>query len=274
MKIKAGMRIGISSCLIGESVRYDGGHKRIRTIIDTLAPVAELLPTCPEVELGMGIPRPPLILVEGMPGELRMVTASGEGQDYTERMADLAAEVRTDRLAGISGCIFKARSPSCGVGDVPVFNPRGDIVRTNSFGLFSGIIQRMMPNLPVADENSLAMAADIRQFVERAFVFRAWIDNAIETDEQLNQFHRQVREHAAVRSASLAEELDQIAACVPDEGLTACFERYFALLMSGLKTPPIHAGRANSLHAKIERTCAAVRGAGLRGDDMQDCSLR
>ncbi len=252
------MKIGISSCLIGERVRYDGRHKRNDAIIDTLLPVAELIPVCPEMELGMGVPRPPLTLTQNMSGDVRMVTRGDERQDYTHQMEKFAVESCAGSLAGISGYIFKAKSPSCGIGDVPIFNIRGDVVLENSFGLYARGIHRILPNLPITDEMSLTTMANIHQFVERAFVYSIWLDSEIRTDEELREFHQQVRVHAAARNENFVTELDQMADGTMGEDLTARIERYIATLMSGLETLPTDSGHAEALRAEIERNLPPV----------------
>lgn len=253
MKKRTGMKIGISSCLIGERVRYDGGHKRNEMIIDALLPVTELVPVCPEMELGMGVPRPPLALAQDMSGDVRMVTRDGGKQDYTHQMEKFAVEKCADSLAGISGYIFKAKSPSCGIGDVPLINVGGDIMRTNSFGLYACKIHRMMPNLPITDEIRLATLADIHQFVERAFVYSTWLESEIRTDEELRDFHRQVRAHAAVRNENFAAELDRMVDGTTGKDLTARTEHYIVTLMSGLERLPADTDHVEALRAEIER---------------------
>ena len=246
MKTGTGIKIGISGCLIGEKVRYDGGHKRNSMIVDSLAPVATLIPICPEVELGMGVPRPPLALVKDMSGDVRMITRDGGNHDFTYRMEQFAVQICIGRLCGISGYIFKARSPSCGVGDVPVHNVCGDVVLENSFGLYARSIHQIMPNLPITDEKRLATPADIDHFVERAFVYRAWLKGQVQTEKVLRNFHRQVRSHAAARCETFATELDQLVDGTEIEDSTALVERYIAALMGGLETPAAQAGHINN----------------------------
>ncbi len=254
------MKIGISSCLIGERVRYDGRHKRNATIIDALEPLAELIAICPEMELGMGVPRPPLALVQDKSGGLSMIACDGERQDYTFQMEKFAVEISTDRLAGIGGYIFKAKSPSCGIGDVPVINLYGDIVQKNSFGIYARNIHRRMPNLPVTDENRLETLPEIYEFVERVFVYTTWLENEIRTDDELRKFHRQVRARAAARNATFAGELDQIVDGSSGEDSSVRIGRYIDVLMSGLEAPLTDTSHTEALRAEIEQTLSTASG--------------
>jgi len=148
MAIPRRPRIGVSACLLGELVRYDGGHKRSATLVDLIGPQAELVPVCPEVEVGMGTPREPLQLVVSDRG-VRMMTV-GTGIDYTDRLNDWAGHrVRELERAGLDGYVLKSASPSCGL-EVPVLSERSE-----SKGLFAAMLMRELASLPVIDEKRL-----------------------------------------------------------------------------------------------------------------------
>src|SRR5438093_8568967 len=118
------VRVGISQCLLGENVRYDGGHKLDRMLVETLGRSVEWVPVCPEVEVGLGTPRDPMRLV-GDPHAPRLVTIN-TGVDHTDTMNRFAQQrVRELEALNLSGFIFKSASPSCGIGRVPLFNARG-----------------------------------------------------------------------------------------------------------------------------------------------------
>jgi uncharacterized protein YbbK (DUF523 family) len=158
-------RVGVSACLLGEQVRYDGGHKRNATVIDLTGPHVELVPVCPEVEVGMGTPREPLNLVHDG-SRLRMVTAHTR-IDYTDRMIDWARRrVRELERAGIDGYILKSGSPSCGLG-VPALGERSE-----SNGLFADVLLTSLPSLPVIDEKRLEDPHARTEFLERVVAYR------------------------------------------------------------------------------------------------------
>jgi len=148
-------RVGVSACLLGEAVRWDGRHKREEWIVRDLAAVVTLVPVCPEVEMGLGVPRPPIRI----DGDGRLVTVDG-GVDLTARMARFAAD-RLAALEGIAGFVLKANSPSCGKTGVP----HGD--HATGPGLFAAALLRRFPDLPVEDEVRLRDPAIRAAFLRR-----------------------------------------------------------------------------------------------------------
>lgn len=151
-------RVGISACLLGERVRYDGGDKRDDWLVDVLGPRVEWIAVCPEVEAGLGTPRPPMNLVRTAAGGVVLMTTTLQPeltetmQRYSERRAGQLAAARLD------GYVLKAGSPSCGM-------DLGDAGR----GLFAGALIERMPDLPVVDERQLADPIARERFVDRVF---------------------------------------------------------------------------------------------------------
>jgi uncharacterized protein YbgA (DUF1722 family)/uncharacterized protein YbbK (DUF523 family) len=166
------IRIGVSSCLLGEKVRYDGGHKLDRYITETLGQYFEYIPVCPEVEYGLPTPRESLRLV-GDPVAPRLVTVR-TGVDHTEGMKRWA-EGRLDQLGReeISGFIFKSRSPSSGLRDVKIYPPSG-IPTNNGVGLFAVAFVRRNPLTPVIDDGRLHDPGLRETFIDAVSVFRRW----------------------------------------------------------------------------------------------------
>jgi uncharacterized protein YbbK (DUF523 family) len=164
------IRIAISSCLLGESVRYDGGHKRDQSVIDAFGTLVEWVPVCPEVEMGLSIPREPIQVVKADAGPLRLIGAE-TGSDYAGRMREYATP-KLDALAalGLCGYIFKSRSPSCGLRDVPVFDREGRLRQTGR-GMFAAAITERFPDLPVADEARLSDATARDEFLQRVLAY-------------------------------------------------------------------------------------------------------
>jgi uncharacterized protein YbbK (DUF523 family) len=168
--VTARPRVGISRCLLGDEVRYDGTHRRDETVIAWLGPRVEWVPICPEVEIGMGTPREAIQLVKSADGvrsldaRVRLIGVES-GTDWTARMHAWAAARVQDLVAlGLSGYVFKARSPSCGIGDVVIRDAGND---GRGRGLFAEAVIQAFPDLPVADEASLADAAVRATFLER-----------------------------------------------------------------------------------------------------------
>lgn len=156
-------RVGISSCLLGENVRYDGTNKRVA--LWNLGEIFEWVPVCPEVEIGLGVPREPIELVRDG-DEVRLLGVSSEA-DHTESMRTFA-DRRLERLAalGLHGYIFKARSPSCGPDAVPVAGSE-----EKRAGMFAEAVLARLPGLPVAHEEHLAQPAARRRFAARVLAY-------------------------------------------------------------------------------------------------------
>ncbi len=161
----APIRLGISSCLLGDEVRFDGGHKRDDFLVETVGPLVEWVPVCPEVELGLGVPREPMHLVR-RDGEIRLVGTRSE-KDHTDEM-EAYARCRVAELVdhGLHGYVLKARSPSCGLGDVM---PRiaDEDASEPTVGRFAAVLIETFSGLPVEDEERLRNPAHRRAFLER-----------------------------------------------------------------------------------------------------------
>ena len=168
------IKLGISACLLGRPVRYDGGNKLDTFLRDTVGRSVEYAPVCPEAEAGFGIPREPMQL-EGDPkfhGTPRMMTIETR-RDMTEAMVSWA-EKRLDELAkdGLSGFILKSRSPSCGVGSTPLFGEAGEVDTVS--GIFARMLIKRFPLLPVTDEARLTGPGEREDFFIRVFTPEMW----------------------------------------------------------------------------------------------------
>ncbi|MBW2071885.1 MAG: DUF523 and DUF1722 domain-containing protein [Deltaproteobacteria bacterium] len=194
------LRIGISSCLLGHRVRYDGGHKRDHYLTDTLGRFVEFVPVCPEVECGLGVPREPMRL-EGSPGSPRLVTARSR-IDLTARMVSWAQEkVRQLEREGLCGFIFKSKSPSSGMQGVKIYNDRG-VVYKRGTGIFAGIFIEHFPLVPVEDEARLHGMGIRENFIQRIFALKRWRELLADRPgrQELLSFH--ARERLAILSHS------------------------------------------------------------------------
>ena len=182
-------RIGVSRCLLGEEVRYDGGHKRDQFLTDVLGRYVEWVPICPEVEAGLGAPREAMRLV-GTPQHPRLVTIKSR-IDHTHALETMT----TNRLEGLkeldlSGYVFKKGSPSCGIERVRIYNEEG-VPSRNGVGLFARAFIAQFPLIPVEEEGRLCEPTLRENFIERVFCYRRWQDlvqNGV-TRQALVQFH-------------------------------------------------------------------------------------
>jgi uncharacterized protein YbgA (DUF1722 family)/uncharacterized protein YbbK (DUF523 family) len=164
------VRLGISSCLLGNKVRYDGGHKLDRYLANTLGQFSEFVPVCPEVECGFPIPRESLRLV-GDADCPRLVTTR-TGQDFTERMTTWAARrvVELER-EGLCGFIFKSGSPSSGMQGVKLYDRKG-YPSNRGVGMFAAAFMKHFPLVPVEQEDHLHDPRVRENFIERVFAFQ------------------------------------------------------------------------------------------------------
>lgn len=158
-------KLGISSCLLGNAVRYDGSHKYCRHIVDAMGERFALIAYCPEMAIGLGVPRPPIQLVSAADG-IHLRGVDDPQQDVTRDMQVYVQSISSE-LETLSGYIFKARSPSCGVGDVPVYQPEGSIAAETASGLFAQAIQEFLPSLPVTNEEILLDEEIRSDFISR-----------------------------------------------------------------------------------------------------------
>ncbi len=158
--------VGISSCLIGEEVRWNGGHKHAGEVVDTFGGIFRWVPVCPEVEVGMGVPREAVGLY-GSPDQPLML--GNESQtDWTAGMNDFSLlRVKELEAENLCGFIFKSKSPSCGVRDVPVYKAHGSRHSQPGRGLFAAAFLKCHPLIPVADEEELRDLKTRENFIAR-----------------------------------------------------------------------------------------------------------
>jgi uncharacterized protein YbbK (DUF523 family) len=170
-------RVGISACLLGQEVRFDGGHKRDSFLTDELGKQVEWVPVCPEVEVGMGTPREALRLVRDG-GTTRMITVD-TGIDYTDRMNHWARRrVATLAREDLDGYVLKSKSPSCGMLEVDIFTRAGQVSRDGR-GLFAAALLETFPLLPVEEEGRLHDWRLRQHFVERLYAYRRLKDQHV-----------------------------------------------------------------------------------------------
>ena len=241
------IRLGVSSCLLGNGVRYDGGHKRDRFLTDQLAPFVEWVPVCPEVELGMGTPRPALRLVaEGE--DVRMLEIRS-GADHTRAMRRYAT--RRTRALGrldLSGYVLKKDSPSCGFTRVKVYREAGG-ARRDGRGLFAAALLEAFPNLPVEDEGRLCDARLRENFIERVFAYRAlrglfsgrWTRGAVVA------FHTARKLQLLAHVPTAYRDLGRLVAECADLPRATFRERYERGFMQALARPATPGRNANVL---------------------------
>ena len=234
------IRLGISACLLGEAVRYDGGHKRDRFLTDVLGAYVEWVPVCPEVELGLGTPRDSLRLVGRQ--ESPCLVQERTGQDLTEPMRHYAARrVRDLEGMGLDGYILKRASPSCGLFRVRVYGDNG-IPTANGRGVFAAALTTALPTLPVEEEGRLSDPVIRDNFIERVFAGARW--RAFRASRP--RARDLVAFHAAQKFAVLAHSPLHYTRLGRLVAVGGALEEYGRLLMAGLA---VHATRGR--HANV-----------------------
>jgi uncharacterized protein YbgA (DUF1722 family)/uncharacterized protein YbbK (DUF523 family) len=183
------LRLGISRCLLGDEVRFDGGHKQDRFLTDVLGRYVEWVSVCPEVEAGLGTPREAMRLV-GNPDRPRLMTIKSK-HDHTQAMESMI-DARLDSLhtQDLSGFVFKRGSPSCGVERVRVYTAQG-MPSHNGVGIFAKAFTEQFPLIPVEEEGRLCDPSLRENFIERVFCYRRFQDlvqNGV-TKQALIRFH-------------------------------------------------------------------------------------
>lgn len=231
------LRIGISSCLLGEQVRYDGGHKRNALVTGALSRFMTFVPVCPEVEAGMPVPRPAIRLVR-LGGELRLVDPK-HGLDHTEAMRRFAERrVRELEALDLSGYLLKKDSPSCGMERVKVYSEKGPGVR-DGVGLFAEALMRRLPLLPVEEEGRLEDPRLRESFVERVFAYRRLrtLLDARWTVGDLVRFHTAEKLLLLAHEPKAYQSLGRLVARVKQLPRAEVATRYGEAFMKALRVP-------------------------------------
>ena len=228
-------KLGISHCLLGENVRYDGGHKLNRFLRDTLGPFVEWVPVCPEVECGMPVPRESMHL-EGTPESPRLVTTRSK-QDKTEQMISWGRkrlqELQKENLCGF---IWKSRSPSSGMQDIKIYSEKGHPVSKGA-GIFAKMFMEHFPLMPVEDDGRLNDDPLRENFIERLFIYQRWqvfVQNN-PTLKDLVHFHTRHKLILMAHSPKVLRVLGALVAKQPNKPLEEMLQEYIHILMPALR---------------------------------------
>jgi uncharacterized protein YbgA (DUF1722 family)/uncharacterized protein YbbK (DUF523 family) len=205
-------RVGVSACLLGRKVRFDGGHKQNQLILNSFAEYLDLKSVCPEVEAGFSTPRPAMQLRK-QDAQIRLVVNKAPFQDLTDRMNEYAT-CRIESLADLDGFIFKKDSPSCGVFRVPVVINREGYKKRDASGLFAAAFMQRFPLVPVEEEGRLNDHALRENFFERVYAYQRWkaIPHAATSVPGLIEFHARHKLMLMARGSSFYQELGRMVA--------------------------------------------------------------
>ncbi|BDG05322.1 YbgA family protein [Anaeromyxobacter oryzae] len=241
------LRVGVSACLLGHKVRYDGQHKRDAFLVDVLGPFVDWVPVCPELEVGMGVPREPIHLV-GRTAAPRLV-GERSGTDHTEAMRRYA-ERRVAALAGedLSGYVTKKDSPSCGLERVRVHPEKGGPPRRDGVGAFAAVLRARLPLLPVEEEGRLNDPALRESFIERVFAYDRWkraVAGGMRRGD-LVAFHTAHKLTLMAHSPAAYRALGALVGGL-GKGSIRAVEAYGAAFMEALRVPATRGRHANVL---------------------------
>ncbi len=241
------IRLGISTCLLGEKVRYDGGHKLDRFLTDTLGQYVEYVAVCPEYECGLPVPREAMHL-EGDPENPRLMTVKTK-QDKTEQMLRWArrrvVELEKENL---SGYIFKSKSPSSGMERVKVYNEKG-VVSKNGVGMFARVFMEHFPLLPVEEEGRLHDPVIRENFIERVFALFRWRQAMAQSRSRrsLIEFHTRHKLLILAHNQQRYREMGRLVARAKVMPLKDLLDEYQAQLLEVLKFKTTPKKNANVL---------------------------
>ena len=255
------IRIGVSACLLGQEVRFDGGHKRNDFLTGTLGDFVEFVAVCPEVDIGLGIPRESLRLVRGDDGAVRMV-ANKSGADVTEAM-NAYAERRATALEreDLSGYVLKKDSPSCGMARVRIYGRAGMPMRDGR-GLFAEALIRGLPDLPVEEEGRLNDPSLRENFIERVFAYHRMraLFTGRWTAGGLVAFHTAHKLTLMAHSPRAYAELGRLVADsrhIERDGLRVRYAAEFMAAMKKLATPARHVNVMQHIAGYLRDGCDA-----------------
>ncbi len=228
-------KIGVSACLLGHQVRYDGGHKRNQFLIDELDTHVEFVPVCPETAIGLGIPRPPIRLVGDFENP-RVLGVTDSSLDVTDRLHHYA-ESQVSSFLSLSGFILKKDSPSCGMERVKVYDPAGKNATRKGTGVFARVLMERLPLLPVEEEGRLNDAVLKENFVNRVYVYQRWqqlLESGL-TAASLIDFHTAHKYMVMAHSQAAYQRLGKLLSNLSGDRVQNIADEYVEELMATLK---------------------------------------
>lgn len=241
------IRIAISACLLGREVRYNGGHKESRLCSHTLAQHFDFVPLCPEVAIGLGIPREPIRLV-GDPQQPRALGTVRRELDVTEPLADYGRHMAAEH-DDICGYIFMQKSPSCGVERVKVYQANGYPADGGGSGIYASAFMQARPDLPVEEDGRLNDPVLRENFLTRVYAYAAWqqLCKAGLTRKGIIDFHSRYKYQLMATHPQQYRELGRLLGSIGQHSAEEIGPRYFSLLMAALKKTATRRTHSNVL---------------------------
>lgn len=238
-------QIGVSACLASQAVRFDGGFISNQFIKNECSSFFDIHTVCPEVEMGLGIPRQ-VIQLRDFDGEIRLVYSKDPEKQITHAMREFS-EQKVKCLQSLDGYIFKKDSPSCGVHKVPVKNNKSGMRKRNGIGIFAQAFKDRYPQVPTEDEGRLNDKGIRENFLERVYAHYRWRQIA-ETENPLKSFreyHRSYKLILMAKDNSAYRQLGRLAASVNKNNFDEINKQYFSLFMQAMSKIPSHGHHIN-----------------------------
>jgi uncharacterized protein YbgA (DUF1722 family)/uncharacterized protein YbbK (DUF523 family) len=236
--------IGVSSCLLGHKVRFDGNHKHQELLTGELADKFHYVAICPETAIDLGVPRTPIHLV-GDVNQQRAVNVKDESVDVTQRLVEFGRK-KAQQLQHISGYIFKKGSPSCGLFNVKIYKSPVQVLNSG-IGLYAREIINTHPLLPVEEEGRLKDATLRANFLQRVEVYHRWqqLQNTGLSRHALVQFHTRHKFILMAHCEAAYRKLGRLIAFIGEQPLQSVADEYILLLMTGLNKPASRGRHSN-----------------------------
>lgn len=252
--------IGISACLLGQEVRYNGGHKRSVFCIRDLAPYFDYQPVCPEVAIGLGIPRP-AIRMQGDFESPRVVGSGNDTIDVTNELKDYSVK-QASMGEDLSGFIFMKNSPSCGLYSAKVYTEKGVHPKKRS-GIFAAELVKANPDLPVEEEGRLNDPVLRESFISRVFVYHEIRMQAKsgKTASKLVALHTRLKYFVMSYGNPIYKQLGQLVARAGVGDIEEVWAEYVSALMAGTQKAPNHRGHSNVLYHLLGYLNEEVKGS-------------
>ncbi|XOV77899.1 MAG: YbgA family protein [Aestuariibacter sp.] len=231
------IKLGTSACVLGQKVRYDGGHKRSAFVDKHVSQHYELMPFCPEVGMGMSVPRPTIHIRE-INEQLRLVDSKDANIDHTEKNNGFFEQIR-GRLATLDGFILAAKSPTCGLERIKVYDAEGKLQHRKGTGMFARLLQAHFPLLPLEEDGRLNDQGLRECFFTKVSAFHDFRQNVLpqKSKHALIQFHSRYKFLVMAYSPQTYQSLGRFVANVDDNDLEDGLLQYLEQLMSVLSKP-------------------------------------
>ncbi|MCG8671542.1 MAG: DUF523 and DUF1722 domain-containing protein [Pseudomonadales bacterium] len=238
--------VGISECLLGSAVRYNGGHKHSKLCTKELSGYFDFVPTCPEVSIGLGVPREPIRLVN-IDGETRVRGSDDPSIDVTDALKEHAHEYQ-QKNQQIAGFIFTQNSPSCGLNPVKVYHKNGNPLGKDQ-GAFAKAIVKHAPYLPTEEAGRLNDPLLRETFVTAVYTYHDWLENVANTDKKraLVEFHARNKYRLMSHSIQGYKNLGNLVANLKDKRFEELKSEYLLEFMATIKSPTSKGLHCNTL---------------------------